>query len=52
MAPQDMLKRIHPTLDIAALERCDFINEAIFERKDLKKAMLTAITKIASRMPS
>ncbi len=43
----DVLNRIHRSLDVASLSRCDFIVEAIFERKDLKKEMLAAIAKVA-----
>jgi 3-hydroxyacyl-CoA dehydrogenase / enoyl-CoA hydratase / 3-hydroxybutyryl-CoA epimerase len=41
------LNRIHQSLEIGALARCDFIVEAIFEREALKKEMLTALTAIA-----
>jgi 3-hydroxyacyl-CoA dehydrogenase / enoyl-CoA hydratase / 3-hydroxybutyryl-CoA epimerase len=46
-APADILNRIHQSLEIGALARCDFIVEAIFEREILKKAMLAAIAKLA-----
>jgi 3-hydroxyacyl-CoA dehydrogenase/enoyl-CoA hydratase/3-hydroxybutyryl-CoA epimerase len=43
----DWLQRVHWANEIVALSRCDFIVEAIFERADLKKAMLSEVTKIA-----
>jgi 3-hydroxyacyl-CoA dehydrogenase / enoyl-CoA hydratase / 3-hydroxybutyryl-CoA epimerase len=43
----DVLNRIHRSLEISALTRCDFIIEAIFERQVLKKAMLAAVATLA-----
>jgi 3-hydroxyacyl-CoA dehydrogenase/enoyl-CoA hydratase/3-hydroxybutyryl-CoA epimerase len=43
----DLLQRVHWANEIVALSRCDFIVEAIFERANLKKAMLSEVTKIA-----
>jgi 3-hydroxyacyl-CoA dehydrogenase/enoyl-CoA hydratase/3-hydroxybutyryl-CoA epimerase len=45
--PADVLNRVHRSLEIGALGRCDFIIEAIFEREALKKEMLAAIAAIA-----
>jgi 3-hydroxyacyl-CoA dehydrogenase / enoyl-CoA hydratase / 3-hydroxybutyryl-CoA epimerase len=41
------LDRIHRTLEVGSLARCDFIVEAIFERASLKKAMLAEIAAVA-----
>jgi 3-hydroxyacyl-CoA dehydrogenase / enoyl-CoA hydratase / 3-hydroxybutyryl-CoA epimerase len=41
------LDRIHRTLEIGSLARCDFVVEAIFERASLKKAMLADIAALA-----
>jgi len=46
-APADVLNRIHRSLEIGDLARCDMIIEAIFERAALKKAMLAAIATLA-----
>src|SRR5271165_1829206 len=43
-APADVLNRIHRSLEIGALARCDFIIEAIFEREALKKEILASNT--------
>jgi 3-hydroxyacyl-CoA dehydrogenase/enoyl-CoA hydratase/3-hydroxybutyryl-CoA epimerase len=46
-APADVPSRVHRSLEIGALARCDFIVEAIFEREALKKEMLAAIAVLA-----
>ncbi|VTU46735.1 Fatty acid oxidation complex subunit alpha (plasmid) [Variovorax sp. SRS16] len=49
MTPQALLSRIEPTADYARIAQADFVLEAVFERADVKQAVLERAAAVVGR---